>query len=565
MTLSQWLLFFLLVQLIHFLGTWKLYAKAGRKPWEAAVPIYNAVILMKIINRSPWWTVLLFVPIVQLIMFPVIWVETLRSFGRNSTADTLLGLFTLGFYVYYINYAVDVRYVENRSLKAASKTGDTVSSLLFAIVVATVVHTYVMQPFTIPTPSLEKTLLVGDYLLVSKFHYGARTPMTAVAAPMVHDTIVGTGLRSYLKWPQYPYFRFPGFERVEKNDIVVFNWPTDTVRYFRDTHTRGLRKPIDKKSNYVKRCVGAPGDSLELRNGSVFINGKELLLSDRAKPQYNHTVYASGGIMPSQLKQVGIQGVGNTYDVQIASQQQAEALQPYILAAEQLPNGSYRITVREGGVPDAVIRNFAIELAPVDNKEIVCNMTLTEAADLRKVEGVDSVVRRKQPRSEAIFPQVDARWSIDDYGPIYIPQKGRTVALNAQTLPFYKEIIREYEKHDLKVNGDQILIDGKPATTYTFGDDYYWMMGDNRHNSEDSRYWGYVPATHVVGKPVFIWWSVDPSESWKNPAKKIRWERLFTTVGGSGQPVSYFPYFAVLMAIYFIGNFFYKRRKKADA
>lgn len=563
MTTSQWLLFFLLVQVIHFLGTWKLYVKAGRKAWEAAVPVYNAVVLMKIINRSPWWTVLLFVPIVNLIMFPVVWVETLRSFGKNTTTDTLLGLFTLGLYIYYINYAVDVKYVENRSLKATSKGGDTISSLLFAVVVATLVHTYVMQPFTIPTPSLEKTLLVGDYLFVSKFNYGARAPMTAIAAPMVHDTIIGTGLRSYSKWPQYPYFRFPAFESVEKNDIVVFNWPTDTVRYFRDKVTRGLRKPIDKKSNYVKRCVGTPGDSLEIRDGFVYINGKKLILSDRARPQYYHKIYSSGGVMQQQLRDAGITGTGGTYDVQIDTNDQARALEPYISTAAQQPNGMFRVTLREGGVPDDVLRKYSITLIPVENKELQCNMTLDEADRLRKVEGIDSVVKMIMPTAKEIFPQVDNRWSIDNYGPIYIPKKGSTVALTLQSLPFYKEIIREYEKHELEVKNGTIYIDGKAATTYTFGDDYYWMMGDNRHNSEDSRYWGYVPSTHIVGKPVFIWWSVDPQASWKNPIKKIRWNRMFTTVGGSGEPVSYLPYFLILLAIYFIGNTIYKRKKAA--
>ena len=251
MTPIQWFIFFLILQAVHFLGTWKLYQKAGRKTWEAAVPVYNAVVLMQIIRRPRWWVILLFIPIVNLIMFPVIWVETLRSFGKNSMMDTFLGVITLGLYIYYINYAEDVKYLPERDLKPKSKSGDTVSSLLFAIVVATLVHTYVMQPFQISTSSLEKTLLVGDFLFVSKFHYGARTPMTTVAAPMVHDTIPILHTKSYTKWPQLPYFRFPGFEEVKKNDIVVFNWPADTVTQFHTNTASGIRKPIDKK---IKLC-----------------------------------------------------------------------------------------------------------------------------------------------------------------------------------------------------------------------------------------------------------------------------------------------------------------------
>ena len=189
MTLTEWFLFFLAVQVIHFLGTWKLYQKAGRKAWEAAVPVYNAVILMKIINRPWWYVILLFIPIINLIMFPVVWVETLRSFGKTSTTDTLLGIFTLGFYIYYVNYTQDVTHRPDRSTSPKSGSGEWVSSILFAVVVATIVHIYFIQPFTIPTSSLEKTLLVGDFLFVSKMHYGARTPMTAVSFPMVHDTI----------------------------------------------------------------------------------------------------------------------------------------------------------------------------------------------------------------------------------------------------------------------------------------------------------------------------------------------------------------------------------------
>ncbi len=240
MSWTQWLLFILIIQVIHGLGTWKLYVKAGHKVWEAFVPVYNGVILMKIINRPWWYVLLLFVPIVNLIMFPVIWVETARSFGKNAYLDTFLSVITLGFYNYYLNYIADVTHIKDRSLHPKSSSGDWVSSILFAIIAATLVHTYFMQPYTIPTSSLEKTLLVGDFLFVSKFHYGARTPMTSVAAPMVHDTIPLLNKKSYLfndtkeegSWLnklQLPYFRLPGFQKIKRNDIVVFNWPVDTI------------------------------------------------------------------------------------------------------------------------------------------------------------------------------------------------------------------------------------------------------------------------------------------------------------------------------------------------
>src|SRR5690554_3477878 len=186
---TQWIIFILIIQVIHFFGTWKLYVKAGRKAWEAAIPVYNAIVLMQIINRPKWWVILLFIPIINLLMFPVIWVETLRSFGKNSTLDTWLVILTLGLYIYYINYFAEVTYIKDRDLHPRTALGEWVSSIVFAIVAATLVHTYLIQPFVIPTSSLEKTLLVGDFLFVSKFHYGARIPMTTIAAPMVHDTL----------------------------------------------------------------------------------------------------------------------------------------------------------------------------------------------------------------------------------------------------------------------------------------------------------------------------------------------------------------------------------------
>jgi signal peptidase I len=516
MTLTQWFIFFLIVQVVHFAGTWKLYEAAGRKRWEAAVPIYNAIVLMKIINRPTWWTILLFIPIVNLIMFPVVWVETLRSFGKNSTTDTILVLVTLGLYIYYVNYTQKLNHVTDRSLTARTKAGDTISSLLFAIVVATLVHTYVMQPFTIPTSSLEKTLLVGDFLFVSKFHYGARTPMTTVAAPMVHDTIPVINKKSYSNWPQLPYFRLPGMEKIEKNDIVVFNWPVDTVRRFFVAEER-VDKPVDKKSNYVKRCVGTPGDSLSIKDGVVFINGKELIFPERAKPQYSYLV---------------------TFDGKTPI--------------------NFEFLFKDMHVTDPV--GFTSERR---DTLIISALTTEGVQRMKNVPGVTSVTRNiaKANKHDRVFPG-NGKWNKDNYGPIYIPEAGKTVSLTRETLPFYKKVITEYEHNTLAFNGDQILINNQPASSYTFKQNYYWMMGDNRHNSEDSRFWGYVPEDHIVGKPVFIWLSLDQNEK---GLKKIRWERMFTTVGGDGEPVSYLKFFLIALVAYFGIDFYLKKKKTRNS
>lgn len=314
---TQWIIFILIIQVIHFLGTWKLYVKAGRKAWEAAIPIYNGIVLMQIIKRPKWWVILLFIPIINLLMFPVIWVETIRSFGRKSLMESWLVVLTLGFYIYYVNYSLDVEYIEDRSLHPTTALGEWVSSIVFAVVAATLVHTYFIQPYVIPTGSLEKTLRVGDFLFVSKFHYGARVPITTIAAPMVHDTLPGLGIRSYvadvdpstyktslLNKTHLPYMRLPGVTKIDRNDIVVFSWPADTVyRFFKKE--RGVKKPIDKKSNYVKRCVGIPGDSLAVIDGYVYINGKQTVLPDRAKPQYDYMAYSQQGVSSKLLKELG--------------------------------------------------------------------------------------------------------------------------------------------------------------------------------------------------------------------------------------------------------------------
>ncbi|HKO75732.1 MAG TPA: signal peptidase I, partial [Flavobacterium sp.] len=486
-----------------------------RKRWEAAIPVYNAIVLMKIIGRPTWWTLLLFIPIINLIMFPVIWVETIRSFGKKSFLDTVLVIGTLGFYIYYLNYTQTLVYEADRNLDPDHKAADTISSLLFAIIVATIVHTYFIQPYTIPTSSLEKSLLVGDFLFVSKMNYGARVPMTTVAMPMVHDTIPLTKRKSYLTWPQLPYLRLPGFQTINRTDIVVFNWPADTVYKFRDRSGLRVDKPIDKKSNYVKRCVGVPGDSLSIKDGLVYINGKELILGDRAKPQFSYNVVLDGKT-PIDFE--------------------------YLFKDMDITDGA--------GFLNQQTRDTLF----------ISALTAANAERFKNIPGITAVNRIISKNVEdGIFPHIN-KWNRDNFGPIYIPQKGKTIALNLESLPFYKTIITDYEKKDLKVNGNEIRIDGKVATTYTFDQNYYWMMGDNRHNSEDSRYWGYVPENHIVGKPIFIWMSIDgingPKSNWK-----VRWDRVFTTVSGEGQPQSYFKYFLIALAAFFVGEYFWKKRK----
>jgi signal peptidase I len=294
----------------------------------------------------------------------------------------------------------------------------------------------------------------------------------------------------------------------------------DTVYMFFDTSKRHAYKPIDKKSNYVKRCVGVPGDSLSIKNGIVYIDGKILQLPERAKPQFSYAV-ALDGKTPIDFE--------------------------YLLKDMDITDGA--------GFKNNEVRDTLFFRA----------LTAAGAERLKNVPGIVSVTREiEKGNDNRIFPHIN-KWNADNFGPVYIPQAGKTVALTTETLPFYRRIITEYEmndngdKNDLKVTGNEIRLNGEIVKDYTFKQNYYWMMGDNRHNSEDSRYWGYVPENHIVGKPIFIWMSWDTNGKGIN---KIRWNRVFTTVSGEGQPESYFKYFLIALAAFFIGDFFWKKRKK---
>lgn len=527
MNLQEWFYFGLVVQLIHGIGTWKLYKIAGEKAWKAFVPVYNAIVLFKIINRPWYWIFFIFLPVVNCVMFPVIWVETARSFGKNKNIDTLIAVISLGLYSYYLNYIIEVTHVKNRNPEPSTSSGQFINSMLFAIVVASTVHIYFLQPFVIPSSSLEKSLLVGDFLIVSKMHYGARIPMTTLSLPMVHDTIPLTKRKSYLfndkieeknvsflnKF-QLPYLRLPGWDKVKRNEIVVFNQPADTLLDMNDFKPkRNYYKPIDKKTNLVKRCVGLPGDSLEIRDGIVFINGKKNKLPSRAKIQFSYD---------------GTIKTGKNFSRNIDKR-----LKTY-----------YDIT-------DGIQRSNAAFRLSASTEE--------NAMKFKNHPSVASINKMNIPKNYAdkdIFPQdPEYPWNIAHFGPVYIPKKGETIILNQRNLPIYKRVISEYEGNIIYSKGRDIILNGNIVDKYTFKQNYYWMMGDNRYNSIDARRWGFVPEDHIVGKPVFIWMS------WNTHGKginKIRWDRVFTTVNYEGERRSYLIPFLILL----FGNYVYRKWRK---
>ena len=561
MTINEWLLIFLLFNLIIFGGSYKLFRLAGIEGWKSLIPIYNIVKHLDIINRPRWWAILVFIPVINLLMIPVIWVEFIKTFNHNSKLDRILVIITLGFYIYYVSYVSSkTKYIGKISFSNFEKS---IGSFVFAIVIATIVHNYFLQPFVIPTGSLEKTLRVGDFLIVSKFHYGARIPSTVLSFPMVHDTIPIFKTRSYLKKPQLPYLRIPGFQEIKNNDIVVFNWPADTVRKF-FVKEKGVIKPRDKKSNYVKRAIGIPGDSLEIKNGIVYLNGIENNLPDRAKPLFTYLIKSDQGVSSSKLINLQIDGFIRKFIIGNLSTDTYEEISKFILNISNSSENEYLIYTGNSGIPIDLVRKLGLNIREIIDKEKELSLTYNDAIKIKNSNQFDTIYRLVQETATLnsnFFPNNKRfSWNNDQLGPIYIPKSGDLINLNANTLPLYKKIITDYENNELKVIEGDILINGKKENTYTFNQDYYWMMGDNRYNSEDSRVWGFVPFDHVLGKPVFIWMSIDGLfngiENWK-----FRWDRIFTTIGFDGKPRSYFPHFIIFIISWQLIHWIKKRRR----
>ncbi len=566
MNLIEWLYFFLIINLIIGLGSWKLFKISGKNPYTSIIPFYNIINTLDIIKRPRWWIILVFLPTINLLMIPVIWVEFIKRFNHGTKRDIYLMLLSLGFYTFYINYLSNKKtYIDSEITTSGFEK--SIGSFVFAIVVATIVHNYFIQPFVIPTGSLEKSLKVGDFLFVSKFHYGARVPQTVVALPLVHDTIPLIKTRSYFKKPQLPYFRLPGFQEIKQNDIVVFNWPADTVRKF-FVKEKGVIKPMDKKSNYVKRAVGMPGDVFEIKDGVIYINGKENILPYRANPLFNYKIYSNNGISSSKLTSLGINNFIRKYEIDISNQSSnsLNKLLPHLLSYSQIEDNKLIIITDDKGLPIELVRSLNLSIVELLEKEKELKLTFDELKNLEQKAGFDSINRLIQNTklyNTNYFPNnIKFNWNNDNFGPIKIPKQGQSVNINLDNLPIYKRIIKEYENNDLKIIDNNIYINQEESTSYTFKMNYYWMMGDNRYNSEDSRVWGFVPYDHVLGKPVFIWMSIDGLfegiGNWK-----IRWDRVFTTVGLDGEPRSYLPHFIAFILLWQLYFYIVKKRKKS--
>ena len=345
-------------------------------------------------------------------------------------------------------------------------------ALLLALLAAMFIRAFIVEAYTIPSSSMEKTLLVGDYLFVSKLHYGSRIPITPLSVPFTHHTLPKLQSKSYSEAIELPYMRLPGFGNIKRNDIVVFNYPVD------------LSRPVDKRENYVKRCVALPCDTLQIVNRQLLINGSPA--ESPAQLQFDYFVRTQNeGLSASAINDLGITEGG----LQI-----------------KRPSDRYK----------GSLHKYPLTQAMVDTLEKMEAVIQVEA--INRERGVLTGVSVFPPDSEN-FP-----WNLDNYGPIVIPKKGDSVLLNHRNIALYETLIREYEGNELAITERQILINQKSVLYYTFKMNHYFMMGDNRHNSADSRAWGFVPENHIVGKAVMIWLSIKPGEgSW---LKRIRWNRL---------------------------------------
>ncbi|HWB94978.1 MAG TPA: S26 family signal peptidase [Puia sp.] len=485
-----------------------LFRKAGEKSWKAYVPFYNTWIIQELAARPKHWVFWQLVPIMGWFITMGIYIEFVKTFGKFAFWEhTLASLLPV---IYFPALGADpkTKYLGPAAAKKYKKTKvrEWVDAGIFAIVAATLIRTFVFEAYVIPSGSMEKTLLVNDYLFVSKFAYGPRIPMTPLSIPFVHNTLPFGDLKSYVEWIKLPYIRwFPS--PVKRGDVVVFNLPIgDTVintpdyqslvPYYQAIREAGggnsdsgrqivldnpdqfplVLRPVDKEENYIKRCVGIPGDTLQVKDHVVYIDGIAQPLPPESETWY---------VVKTRGQSLDEDSIKKAFNFDIANTDE--------FRQTDRPN-EYRILLTYQAYEKMIHSNFADSIGVVTDS----NTTVYPYSPL-------------------------FHWSVDNYGPIFLPKRGSTITLTPKTYAIYQRAIRVYEHNDFETRNGKYYLNGQEVTRYTFKGNYYWMMGDNRHDSQDARYWGFVPEQNIVGKASLIWMSWGQGQG-------IRWKRLFTKI-----------------------------------
>ena len=489
------------------------FKKAGVAAWKAIIPIYNIVVWIKVCDKSWKWYIYFLIPAINIFVFLLMVVETAKAFHRYGFWEQTFAVIFPWVYLPILGLSkMEYHDPSQEPPHQVSEARDWLDAIVFALVAAVIIRGNVLEFYNIPSSSMEKSLMTGDYLLVSKLAYGPRMTMTPLSVPLVHNVLPFSGgqKESYLKWIKLPYHRYPGLGKVERFDAVVFNYPDgdtvctawqsnmsyhDLVRELGRENVLNAKqlpvgnmmvenhirvRPVDKRENFIKRCIGLPGEDLQIVNQKVFVNGKEL--PSPMESQQTFCVKFHQGLNVGKL------------------------LDDMGVSKEDYENG---LAVMMYGNVDY----FELPL------------TETKAQEMRSRPEVVSVTPRVYAENEGemqLFPHAEGyHWSVDNFGPVHIPAKGETLQLTLATLPIYERVITVFEGNTLEVKEGKIFINGEETTTYTCKMDYYWMMGDNRHNSADSRFWGFVPEDHIAGKARWVVFSKD------NDHHKIRWDRLF--------------------------------------
>lgn len=505
------LLFIYLIQLLLLIlpayGMQKMFKKAGvADSWKAWVPGLNTWEIQKLTRRPKHWVFWQIIPVVGWFITPGIYIEFVKLFGRYSLSSHTAAALGAPVYFPYLGQSPNVRYIGADMVKRHKKSGvrEWVDAAIFAVVAATLIRLFVFEAYTIPTGSMEKTLLVNDFLFVSKMSYGPRVPNTPLSFPFVHHTMPVIGTKSYVEWIKIPYIRWFS-SPVKRNDVVVFNFPANDTTTLPDDskdpfydkvaieemrmyqgravsaadsariqeqarinvreNYKILVRPVDKRENYIKRCVGIPGDIIEIKSGILYVNGQPGEVPPKSATEYLLTTKAP--ISEETLEDYGVK----LYDKSPSS-------------------------------PD-----FTTEGLPQTTCKV--NLTLEETEMVKKIPGYVSLVKDVDTLNTfLVFPRhQNYPWTRDNFGPLWIPKKGATIPLNTENIIKYRRAIEVYEGNEWDTRNGQVYLNGQPASSYTFKMDYFWMMGDNRHKSQDSRYWGFVPEDHVVGKAWMIWMS----------------------------------------------------------